>query len=507
METGSFPRQIKGPCRILLTYTIYFIPCALLLAGAPIQASNCNQKYSQLEDLLWKVAWDHKKYNTRRGYLHYTGELGDRFERLMRQKAAQPSFHWLDAGGGKGNAAEEFLRMHPEGNSKATVVSLERLPTDLAEYRADLGKRYRHLSGTPLENLSASELGASDVITDLYGAFSYSPRPDRVLQKYCDTLKEGGTIFLRLPKTEGYQSFVQNKAKWLPMGEWLKQIPNLKVSRDARGSYLIQIQDHSKPVMIPELQLRKANENTPPERYFAEAPSEEQPFTELPPLTLKGQQFEINRSLDSYLETFSKRDRHAPQLEKSLQQLKPGQVWLDGGAGNAIALRQYLQEGGLARVIGVGYEAPLDPGYSKFIRTPEAGKFTYHSGRLFEQIPNQELGRVDLITDLVGIASYTKSLDVTLKKYLELLKPGGEAYIQLSETRTRLINKRGQPVSLVDYLQGIQGAEIDKMGEGIFRLRKKTDRVRVPALSIRPEKYDERTVPPLREFLVASPDK
>lgn len=121
-------------------------------------------------------------------------------------------------------------------------------------------------------------------------------------------------------------------------------------------------------------------------------------------------------------------------------------------------------------------------------RTPPktASKLTFKTGRFFEEIPNSEFARADIITDLFGVMSYSPRLDSVLSKYHQLLKTGGRAYVFIGDyietpdaaaggylemrvgepgwdapfARSIVKQANGVNISLLDWLKKIQGFRV-----------------------------------------------
>ena len=129
--------------------------------------------------------------------------------------------------------------------------------------------------------------------------------------------------------------------------------------------------------------------------------------------------------------------------------------WIDGGAGSANAQKDYLETRGNKPV---PYLSPIT------VKYPEAepkslhnGKFKVYADRYFEDIPLQEIAPADIITDVVGIINYTNALDVSLDKYLKLLKPKGKIYLFIPPHITFIKTKEGKDLNLRDWISSIPG--------------------------------------------------
>jgi hypothetical protein len=73
---------------------------------------------------------------------------------------------------------------------------------------------------------------------------------------------------------------------------------------------------------------------------------------------------------------------------------------------------------------------------------PYQGKLETMTGRFFEDIPSSELGRPNLILDPIGVMSYTAHPSEVLRKYLEILAPGGDIYLFMDGARIDMALRR-----------------------------------------------------------------
>lgn len=155
--------------------------------------------------------------------------------------------------------------------------------------------------------------------------------------------------------------------------------------------------------------------------------------------------------------------------------------WLDVGAGKAAAMREFwktirqlsgtLEDTPL--MTAVGLREPWSPALARFKKA--CLSFRYLEGEI-ETIPGEKIGKADLITDVYGALSYTKFLDVTLQKYLDLLELGGELHaILLLDSVTispvgliehnphqsvKILLPDGSPLSVEEYLRMTTGVEV-----------------------------------------------
>lgn len=161
--------------------------------------------------------------------------------------------------------------------------------------------------------------------------------------------------------------------------------------------------------------------------------------------------YTIDRGLKEYIEYFG------DTFAKDLEQLKPSDHWIDGGAGNANAQKNFLRN--------LQKEKKSIPNLSAItVKYPESeartlldGKFKVFADRYFEDIPLSELAPADIITDVVGIINYTEALDVSLDKYLKLLKPNGKIYVFIPDSITKIKKLDGKIMNLFDWINSIPG--------------------------------------------------
>lgn len=101
-----------------------------------------------------------------------------------------------------------------------------------------------------------------------------------------------------------------------------------------------------------------------------------------------------------------------------------------------------------------------------------------------KRLPAGEIGSADIITDIHGPFAYSAAPDQVLRKYMQILKKDGSAYIFL---RTQGLTIDNHAQGLGQYLSSIRGAEVQWLGESSpgfasFRLKKVSDHVEVPVL-------------------------
>lgn len=276
--------------------------------------------------------------------------------------------------------------------------------------------------------------------------------------------------------------------------------------------------------------------------------------------------FETRRTFEKYVELFPE------EFSAALSRLDEQGHWLDAGSGEAFAVQDFFKPVPLEaekfikdmqRSVWKAREIHVNPDqvrvveellksrepskrprvtavtYSMERNDPQLERLKIHKGRFFEDIPSSEIKPVDIITDLFGVASYSGRVDEVLRRYHQVLKPGGKAFIFLGDyievprvvgfrrpetvgeagwdsafSSSQVITAQGKKVSLLEWVQktsGFKSAILGREVEGrkqpgtqpaIVRrstlvLEKADDNVQVPQLKLI-EATDDK--PPIRIF-------
>ena len=200
------------------------------------------------------------------------------------------------------------------------------------------------------------------------------------------------------------------------------------------------------------------------------------------------------------------------EFAAQVARLVRGKRWLDVGAGHARAQKEYLLAKmslkqrffeGKAEVVAVAAEAPtkLNIHAIKLDTAVHgigggAGNLNELVGRYVEDIPDEELGKFNIITDVFGAVSYSERLDVVLNKYLRLLTEGGTLYVHTVSFHTQIIRKDGSKIAMFEWLQAIPGLRVT-VGSTDFSITAERPGVVVPRLKLIGGKAD---APPERLF-------
>ena len=251
-------------------------------------------------------------FYTNRGFSDYKRFLGPSF--ISKLRSLKRDSHWIDLGAGNARAMREYFSSVWQGlwaeKPKMTAVVVEK-PLDLSrlELAAFLsriettgnGGRFKYMSGRFLGDYHPGEIEPADVVTDVYGAISYSPDLSGSVEQAGGMLKPGGQLFTiiqtRLETIGSREGNVRNVIIRRPDGsevdiaDWLRQIQGLKleVSKEKTRAYKTQFPGRppeawapttiesvrtlvltrtSEPLRVPKLRLVGITADSPPRRTY-----------------------------------------------------------------------------------------------------------------------------------------------------------------------------------------------------------------------------------------------
>src|SRR5690606_4189884 len=167
----------------------------------------------------------------------------------------------------------------------------------------------------------------------------------------------------------------------------------------------------------------------------------------------------------------------------TLSRLGASDTWIDVGAGHGLALADYAERApGGARVVAVDLNADASRQAARF---PE-GRFRVVQGDVTRARVG---GKAQLLTDVFAAVSYGDAPDRVVRRYGELLEPGGRAMIFLEEQRNTVLSRDGRTgEDLVGYLRRVKGFEVEDVrvfNEGTAVLMRRTkDPVKAPRLQL-----------------------
>lgn len=241
--------DVKQLASVILSFAI----CPLVQAQS---ASSGNDRHLQSGYIVNR---DLNEYSS--AYL-----LGDGFAaELKRLNSGQ---HWIDVGAGKAEAAIDYLSAG--GPAQVTALSVE--PYDTPRLKEALRRnrlRFRYLSGRVIEDYAMNELGHADIISDVYGAFSYAPHIDKVLIKFSELLRKDGKIFIALNGEDANINILgASLLCWLSAVQGMTVV---NVNEHVRGwSTVLSIilRKDSENVVVPALELLRFDDGNPPVRVY-----------------------------------------------------------------------------------------------------------------------------------------------------------------------------------------------------------------------------------------------
>lgn len=137
----------------------------------------------------------------------------------------------------------------------------------------------------------------------------------------------------------------------------------------------------------------------------------------------------------------------------------PDARWLDSGGGEGVATSELKNTEGFEnlQVTLVSYESSAE----------SATGYNVLTGRFLEDIPDAELGTNDIITDVYGPLAYSGKPHEVLRKYLNALKPDGQAFVFLGTDRdhygkiNQVITRSGKIQAFGDWVQSLPGLKVD----------------------------------------------
>jgi len=207
------------------------------------------------------------------------------------------SDRWLDIGAGSGQAILDYYATENEaaqgkicagagGKVHAVAMSIEDRRTDKWQQQAaSLGDdRIRYLSGKRLRHYAREEIGRFQIVTDVYGGFSYTEDLSQFLEKVLDVLEIGG-VFYTMVQSVHLEDGKDNSKTWyltelvdaagrdVKVCSWLKKTTCVQVGCESKSDWdtpteLINIRKVCSEVNVPRVKLLKYEAGNPPRRRF-----------------------------------------------------------------------------------------------------------------------------------------------------------------------------------------------------------------------------------------------
>jgi len=219
-------------------------------------------------------------------------------------------------------------------------------------------------------------------------------------------------------------------------------------------------------------------------------------------------------------------------FDRSLADLGPTDRWLDIGAGEGKAILDYYtprydamhpqRRGPKGRAVAISIEDRRTARWHETAKRLDANQITYWSGRRLREYSPEELGRFQLVTDLTGGFSYTRTLTLFMEMVLGALDLDGVFYTLLLDVLpegaagpsaypdslllTEIQRPDGASVRVCSWLKSISCVEVRCEAKPdwsppleVYRIRKVCNDVVVPGLA--PVHFEAGT-PPERRFVL-----
>jgi SAM-dependent methyltransferase len=207
------------------------------------------------------------------------------------------SNRWLDIGAGSGQAILDYYATQDnttsgktcagaDGKVRAVAMSIEDRRTDSWQQQAaSLGDdRIRYFYGKRLREYSSEQLGKFQIITDVYGGFSYTEDLAVFVNKTLNLLDIGG-VFYTLVQSVHLENGKDNPSTWyltelvdaagrdVKVCSWLKKTACAQVTCESKSDWdqpteLIGIKKVCSDVSVPRTKLLKYEAGNPPGRQF-----------------------------------------------------------------------------------------------------------------------------------------------------------------------------------------------------------------------------------------------
>jgi hypothetical protein len=228
-----------------------------------------------------------------------------------------------------------------------------------------------------------------------------------------------------------------------------------------------------------------------------------------------------------------------------LANLGPAERWLDIGAGEGNAVLDYYTElfdsmhwegrerrGKKAQAVAISIEDRRTPEWHATAARLEPNQIRYLYGKRLREYSAEELGRFQLITDVIGGFSYARNLSVFVENVLSIMDLNATFFTLLLDVRTEtradpalykdllvlteIERPDGSEVKVCSWLKSISCVQVTcelntelKRPIELYRIQKVCDNVAVPALvSV---SYTAGTPPPrryqLRKLTTTSPEQ
>jgi SAM-dependent methyltransferase len=207
------------------------------------------------------------------------------------------SDRWLDIGAGDGQAILDYYALGGgaapaakctgyNGRARAVAMSIEDRRTEKWQQQAaSLGDdRIRYLSGKRLRQYSREELGKFQIITDVYGGFSYTEDLSQFVERVLSLLEIDGIFYTMVQRVHLQHGNEKPDARYetelvdaaggnVKVCSWLKKTTCAQVRCESKTDWdapteLINIRKVCSEVSVPRTKLLQFQAGNPPGRRF-----------------------------------------------------------------------------------------------------------------------------------------------------------------------------------------------------------------------------------------------
>ena len=204
------------------------------------------------------------------------------------------SDRWLDIGAGEGQAILEYAQGNAAAQkcggsgdkARAVAISIEDRQTDAwRQLAASVGDdRIRYLAGRRLRQYSGEELGKFQIITDVFGGFTYTEDLSGFVGRVLSLLEVGGGFYTLLPGVHLEDGSDTPGSRYLTELEdgagrrekvcsWLKRISCVEVTCESKSGWdrpteLINVRKVCSDTTVPRVKSLDFEAGYPPRRHF-----------------------------------------------------------------------------------------------------------------------------------------------------------------------------------------------------------------------------------------------
>lgn len=175
--------------------------------------------------------------------------------------ALGPADTWIDLGGGKGYAVEDYLRSRSKISEPSQVVLITYVLGRLFGISNYKGK-IKLIEGRLFEEIERQELPKAKLFSDVRGITSYTQDLSTTLRTIFDRFAENAEYYIH---SSNYHTSIDTPHGVISLTTFLERIPGLKVE----GRFgIIKVTKKTDQIVVPNLILTRYDNSLPPYRRF-----------------------------------------------------------------------------------------------------------------------------------------------------------------------------------------------------------------------------------------------